>query len=183
VQGGILVEEGPDRHAEAVERTKHLIADPTVPAIFEAAFAFDRVLIRADILERLRSGAWRLGEVKSTTRVKSEHLHDLAIQAYVIAGSGLVVEEMQLVHVDTSYVRAEDGIDWHAYFEREDVTAEVRDLLPSVPERVAEMHAILGMPSAPEVRPSGHCFSPFPCEFWDRCTGGKPTDWVFYLPG
>jgi hypothetical protein len=81
IPGGILVEEGPDRHAEAVERTRQLMADPSVPAIFEAAFAFDRVLIRADILERLASGGWRLAEVKSTTRVKPEHLDDLAIQA------------------------------------------------------------------------------------------------------
>ena len=68
--GGILVDEGPDQHAQAVTRTKELIANPDVPAIFEAAFAFDSVLIRADILERLVSGAWRLAEVKSTTRVK-----------------------------------------------------------------------------------------------------------------
>jgi predicted RecB family nuclease len=176
------VEEGPDRHAEAVERTRHLITDPAVPAISEAAFAFDRVLIRADILERLPSGRWRLAEVKSTTRVKPEHLHDLAIQAYVITGSGFPVEEMQLVHVDTSYVRGENEIDWHAYFEREDVTAEVRGLLPSVPERVAEMHVILSLPTAPEIRPSGHCFSPYPCEFWDRCTADKPADWIINLP-
>ena len=182
VPGGVLVEEGPYRHAEAVERTRILVADPNVPAIFEAAFAFDRVLIRADILERLPSGGWRLAEVKSGTRVKPEHLHDLAIQAYVIAGSGLTVEEMQLVHVDTSYVRGENGVNWHAYFAREDVTAEVRDLLPSVPERVADMHVILGLPTAPEVRPSGHCFSPYPCEFWDRCTAGKPSDWIINLP-
>src|SRR5258708_7560194 len=77
VPGGVLVEEGPHRHPEAVERTRHLIADPTVPAIFEAAFAFDCVLMRADILERLPSGAWCLAEVRSTTRVKPEHLHDL----------------------------------------------------------------------------------------------------------
>jgi predicted RecB family nuclease len=138
--------------------------------------------MRADILERLPSGGWRLAEVKSTTRVKPEHLHDLAIQAYVITGSGLVVEEMQLVHVDTSYVRGETAIDWPAYFARKNVTAEARDLLPSVPERVAEMHAILAMPVAPEIRPSGHCFSPYPCEFWDRCTADKPADWIINLP-
>ena len=73
-----------------------------------------------------------------------------------------------LLDVDTSYIRDDGGIDWHAYFQREDVTAEVRDLLPAVPARVAEMHAILGLPAAPAVRPSGHCFSPFSCEFWDR---------------
>ena len=182
VSTGILVEEGPERHAEAVERTRELIADPNVPAIFEAAFAFDRVLIRADILERLPSGGWRLAEVKSSTRVKREHLHDLAVQTYVIGGSGLSVAQMQLVHVDTSSVRGESGIDWPSYFKRQDVTDEVRDLLPSVQERVAEMHAILNAPGAPEIRPSSHCFSPFPCEFWERCTAGKPEDWVFHLP-
>jgi len=91
---------------EAVERTRQLIANPAIPAIFEAAFAFDNVLIRVDILERLPSG-WRLAEVKSTTRVKAEHFDDLAIQAYVIAGCGVAVEEMQLVHVDTSYIRGD----------------------------------------------------------------------------
>ena len=179
--GGILVDEGPDQHAQAVTRTRELIANPDVQAIFEAAFAFDNVLIRADILQRLPSGAWRLAEVKSTTRVKPEHLHDLAIQAYVITGCGITLEQMQLIHVDTSYVR-ENEIDWHAYFKPEDLTDEVRDLLPSVRERVAEMHAVLGMPTAPEVRPSGHCFSPFECEFWTRCTANKPLDWIFYLP-
>jgi hypothetical protein len=44
------------------------------------------------------------------------------------------------------------------------------------------MHAVLGMPTAPEIRPSGHCFSPFDCEFWKRCTANKPSDWIFYLP-
>lgn len=182
VPGGILVAERPEQHADAVERTRDLIANSAVPAIFEAAFAFDGVLIRADILERLPSGGWRLAEVKSSTRVKPEHLHDVAIQAYVIAGCGLNVQEIQLVHVNTSYIRGEKGIDWQTYFEREDVTVEVRELLPDVAARVAEMHAILGMSAAPEVQPSGHCFSPFPCEFWDRCTADKPSDWIIYLP-
>src|SRR5579862_6130889 len=182
VPGGVRVEEGAQEHGQAVERTRQLIANPAVPAIFEAAFAFDNVLIRVDILERLPSGGWRLAEVKSTTWVKPEHLDDLAIQAHVLAGSGLTVEEMQLVHVDRSYVRGDGEIDWHAYFQREDVTAGVRDLMPAVPARVAEMHAVLGMPTAPEIRPSGHCFSPFGCEFWDRCTADKPADWIIYLP-
>src|SRR5215204_507882 len=70
VPGGVLVEQGPEEHGEAVERTRALIADPTVPAIFEAAFAFSNVVIRADIFERLPDGKWRLAEVKSTKRVK-----------------------------------------------------------------------------------------------------------------
>jgi len=182
VPDGVLIEEGPHEHAQAVERTRELIANPDIPAIFEAAFDFDRVRIRVDILERLRNGCWRLVEVKSSTRVKPEHLHDLAIQAYVIARCGLVVDQAQLVHVNRSYVRGCSGIDWQAYFEREDVTGEVCDLSSSVPPHVAEMHATLAEPTPPEIRPDGHCFSPYPCEFWPRCTAEKPSDWIIYLP-
>jgi hypothetical protein len=182
VPGGVLVEQGPRDHDQAVERTGDLIRNPDVPAIFEAAFAFDRVLIRTDILERLPSGGWCLAEVKSTARAKPEHLHDLAIQAYVVLGCGLALEEMQLVHVDTSYVRGQNGIDWPAYFKRENVTGDVRALLPAVSERVAEMHSVLGLPDAPQIHPDGHCFSPFECEFWGRCTASKPLDWIFHLP-
>jgi hypothetical protein len=182
VPGGVLVEEGPEQHAEAVERTRELIEDRTVPAIFEAAFAFNNVLVRADILERLPGGKWRLAEVKSTKRVKPEHMHDLAVQTYVIAGSGLTLEEMHLVHVDANYARGKDGIDWQAYFKREDLTAEVRELLPLVPERVAEMHAVMAMPEAPNIKPSRHCFAPHDCEFWARCTANKPADWIIHVP-
>jgi hypothetical protein len=63
--GGVLVDTKYNDYAEAIERTKALIADPTVPAIFEAALAHHGVLIRIDALERLRDGCWRLNEVKS----------------------------------------------------------------------------------------------------------------------
>jgi hypothetical protein len=113
---------GPDQHDQAVERTRAPIAKPDVLVIFEAAFTFDRTRIRTDILERLPDGGWRLAEVKSSSRVKPEHLQDLAIQAYVVSGCGIALEEIQLVHVDTSYVRGRGEIDWRCYFKREVVT-------------------------------------------------------------
>jgi predicted RecB family nuclease len=182
VPSGVLVDEGPDQHERAVERTRELMQQSATPAIFEAAFTFDRIRVRADILERLPGGTWRLAEVKSSTRTKPEHLHDLSVQAHVISGCGIPIEEMLLIHVDTTYVRRADGIDWFGYFKRYDVTTEVRELLPLVPGRVAEMHAILGLPDAPEVRPSRHCSIPFDCEFWNKCTAEKPRDWIFNLP-
>jgi len=59
--GGVLVETNRyDDYTEAINRTKALIADPTVPAIFEAAFAYHGVLVRVDSLERLPDGRWRV---------------------------------------------------------------------------------------------------------------------------
>ena len=84
---GVLVDTKWNNYAEAIERTKALIADPTVPAIFEPALAYHGLFIRVDALERLGDGRWRLNEVKSSTRIKDEHLEDLALQTYVIAGT------------------------------------------------------------------------------------------------
>ena len=53
MRGGILVEEGPQQHAWAVQRTQELTANPVIRAIFEA-FAFDRILIRAAPMAGIR---------------------------------------------------------------------------------------------------------------------------------
>src|SRR5205085_11034761 len=80
--GGVLVDTKYNEYAEAIKRTKALIADPSVPAIFEATLTHHGVLVRVDALERLTDGRWRLNEVKSSTRIKNEHLEDIALQAY-----------------------------------------------------------------------------------------------------
>src|SRR4051794_39755796 len=58
--GGVLVEEKPWEHAAAVVRTAALMADRSVPAIFEAAFEHNGVRVRVDVLERLPRGYWGL---------------------------------------------------------------------------------------------------------------------------
>ena len=69
--GGVLVTEEPWQHGEAIERTRALLADPSVPAIFEAAFEHDGVRIRADVLERLAGGGFGLREVKASSRAEA----------------------------------------------------------------------------------------------------------------
>src|SRR3984893_17537188 len=179
--GGVLIDTKYDDYAEAIRRTEALIADPTVPAIFEAALVHDGLLIRVDALERLPGGLWRLNEVKSSTRIKNEHLEELALQAYVIAGNGLELADAYLVFINNEYIRGEE-IEWNSLFCREDVSENRIPLLSKVPERIANMHAVLSLREAPEIRPSRHCFRPNDCEFWKRCTSEKPKDWVFYIP-
>ncbi|RLB28574.1 MAG: DUF2779 domain-containing protein, partial [Deltaproteobacteria bacterium] len=77
--GGRLIEEDYLHHNEAVEATREAIGDPSLPALFEAAFIYDDVRVRADILERRDDGRWNLIEVKSSTSVKEAHLMDVAI--------------------------------------------------------------------------------------------------------
>ena len=103
------VAEAPWQHTEAVETTRALMLDPAVPAIFEAAFEHAEVRIRVDVLERLDGGAWGLREVKGSTRVKDYHLDDLAIQAFVLAGAGVPVASIELLHVNKRYVRGSEA--------------------------------------------------------------------------
>src|SRR5690348_2830794 len=180
--GGVLVDDpGHHRYDAAVRCTKKLIADSTVPAILEATLVYDGVLVRVDALERLPDGRWRVNEVKSSTRIKDEHLEDLALQVYVLAGNDLELADAYLIFTNDKYERGEE-VDWNALFLRQDVTEDVISLLPSMPERIAEMHKVLCSTEAPEIRPSRHCFQPYECEFWHRCTAEKPKDWVFHLP-
>lgn len=178
---GVLVENAYYEVTQAIAKTSALVANPAVPAIFEAALMHNRVLIRIDILERLPANRWRLNEVKSSTKVKVEHLEELALQAHVIAGNGLDLAEIYLVYINKEYIR-KGAIDLKQLFVGEDVTENVIPLLSGVPRQIAEMHAVLRLPEAPAIRPSRHCFDPYDCEFWKRCVSDKPADWVFYIP-
>ena len=179
---GVLVSQAAWEHGEAIERTRALLADPAVPAIFEAAFEHAGVRIRADVLERLPGGRFGLREVKASTRVKAEHVDDCAVQQHVLEGCGLRIASVELVHVNPEYVREAGEIDWPAFFVRADLTREAAAALPGVRERLPRLHAVVRAPSAPEIEPSGHCFVPYDCEFRDHCTREKPDDWIFHLP-
>jgi hypothetical protein len=180
-RGGILIDSAHDKYAEAIAKTNALIADPAVPAIFEAALAHDRVLIRVDILERLPNGLWRLNEVKSSTKIKDQYLEELALQTYVIVANKLKLADAHLVYINKHYVCA-GPLDVDGLFIREDVTENIIPLLTSVPRQIADMHALLRHSEAPAIRPSRHCFDPYDCEFWEKCISDKPTDWIFNIP-
>jgi hypothetical protein len=180
--GGVLVAEDARRHARAVERTRALLADPEVPAIFEAAFEHAGVRVRVDALERLPRGRFGLREVKSGTSLQHVHLADCAVQQLVLEGAGLRLGSVELVHVDREYVRGEGPIDWTRFFVRREIGELLKPLLRTLPQRLAEMKRVVAGDAVPAVEPSHHCHEPHACEFWDHCTAGKPGDWTFHLP-
>jgi len=179
--GGVLVAEEPWQHTQAVARTTALMADTTVPAIFEAAFVHDDIRIRVDVLERCSDG-WGLREVKSSTGVRDHHLDDVALQAHVLAQAGVAVSSAEVLHVNNAYVRGTGEVDWPAYFARVDVGAAVEHRRGGVPAGLLEMRECLRMEAQPFIEPGGQCHAPYGCEFWDRCTADKPADWINHLP-
>lgn len=180
--GGVLVDEIPWEHAAAVARTAALMADCSVPAIFEAAFEHSGVRVRVDVLERLPNGYWGMREVKSSGGVKEHHYDDVAVQIHVLRGAGVRLSSIEILHVNKDYVRDQAGISWAEFFHRADVQAEVKSRLDDIETRLTEQFACLSLAEAPEIEPEAHCHSPFSCEHWERCTELKPDDWVFHMP-
>jgi CRISPR/Cas system-associated exonuclease Cas4 (RecB family) len=181
--GGVLVEEDYRHATAAMARTAELLADSQVPAIFEGAFQFDGTLVRVDVLERVDATTWRLIEVKAASRVKSVHVNDLSVQAYVLQGNGLELGGMYLMHVNRHYGFVGGAIDYQQLFALQDMTEAVEERLPQVASQLHQMKGVLSTPSPPVVEPDTHCHSPYSCSFWDYCTREKSDRWIFHLPG
>lgn len=181
--GGALVEVEYFKVEEGITRTAELLADRSGAVLYEGFIAFDDVVVRPDILVRVSGNRWRLIEVKSTSRVKPEHLDDLAIQAYVLTGAGLGLDATCLMHINTGYRYPGGALDLDQLFQEQDLTHAVADRQAQIPDRLAEMRRILAASAPPAIEPDDHCFAPYECPFWAHCIQDKPARWIYYLPG
>ncbi len=128
-----------------------------------------------DILERDGDG-FRLIEVKSSTRLKDEHVPDVAVQLHVLRASGLDVARAELMHLnrECAYPDLED------LFVREDVTDAAEALQPELPELVAgQLRMLAG--GLPDVPIGEHCGKPYECPFLNRCWADVPEHHVSTL--
>lgn len=184
IKGGILIEADHAHPQDALDATAAAIA-AGAEVIYEAAFLYDGVLIRADIMVRnpkVDGKAWDLYEVKSTTKVEDEHLLDVAIQRYVLNGAGIGIARAFLAHIDSSYVRR-GALDLDELFEAEDITAESEDALGLVPSELARLKAAAALKEAPKVAIGPHCTKPHGCSFQGHCWKEVPDYSVFNLAG
>lgn len=181
--GGILIEEAYFQHDKAVESTRKAIEDSDIPAIFEAAFVHEGVRVRVDILERLGAGRWNLIEVKSSTSVKQAYLPDLAVQRYVVQGSGETVQQCGILHLNNQYVFQGGDLELGGLFSFSDLTEQMEALEDEIPLRLDQLREMLSHTSPPDVQPSRLCRTPYVCEFLEHCTREKPEFWIMELSG
>lgn len=166
--GGVLVTEPSARHARAAARTSLLLEDASVGAVFEGAFAHDGLRIRADVIARSGS-SFELVEVKSASRPREEHVLDLAIQAYVIDGSGVELASASLLHVNPGYVWQGGPLDPNRLFVRVDLTEEIFRRLSEVREHAAELRTMLAASAPPAVAMGPQCRKHDVCPFFSVC--------------
>ena len=176
--GGVLIDEPPWEHPQAITRTQSLIENDQPTAIFEAAFEHNGVRVRVDILER-DGDRWHIHEVKSSSSVKASHISDLAVQVYVLLGSGINVASAGIMHVNKHYVREKVGLNWEQYFTREDLFDALNEGLGDIPDTVAKHFDVLNRDTAPDIAMTNSCKG---CDYWEFCSDGKPEHWVATLP-
>lgn len=161
--------------SEQIEMTKKLVASGT-STIFEAAFSYDNVFIKADILHRTSNG-WHLGEVKASTDAKEHYINDIAVQYHVITGCGVPVEAASLVLIDTSYVRIGD-IEPEKLFTWVDVTEEVLQRQEQIKAEIDRQRSMLKS-DMPQIDIGPYCSNPYDCDYMGHCWAHVPEDSVF----
>jgi len=180
---GRLIEEPYFQHDAAVTETLKALTDEAVSAIYEAAFTCDSVRLRVDVLSRNADSTFDLVEVKSTTSAKEEHIPDVAIQLYVVDGSGIAVRRTCLLHIDNTYVYEGGRHDLTKLFQLEDVTDRARNFVQfEVPLSLAGMRGVLRREDPPELEFGRQCSEPYRCGFYRHCREGAPEHHIEQLP-
>ncbi len=181
---GVLVDESHLEHDQAVERTRALLAEPAPAPLFEAAFAFEGIRVRVDILAPNAGGGFDLIEVKSTGSVKAQHRTDAAIQTYVVEGAGVAVDNVFLMHLNKEHVYQGGEYDLLQLFTLADVTESVRALLAEqIAGDLPSMWETLEREAPPDIPTGPQCRSPYRCPFFGHCHAGEPEHPVRELPG
>ena len=177
--GGITIPYDPDNYDRQVALTKEAIAKGTT-TLYEAAFQFDGVFVKVDILRKGKDG-WDIYEVKSSTSIKDIYIPDAAVQYYVVKGSGLPVSRAFLVHINNQYVR-EGEIEVDKLFTINDVTLEVQQMQDTVAGELDTQKTML-RGDIPQIDIGPYCHEPYDCDFIGHCWSHIPEDSVFTIRG
>jgi predicted RecB family nuclease len=172
--GGTLVGFKPWEREPAIAETRRLMADPSVPAIYEAAFEHRGLYARVDVLARNGDG-WDLIEVKASTRPEKEvFLQDVAVQYWTLVGAGLDIVRAGVLVLDREYVYEGGDYDLQRLFRFGDATEYCIESQPAIEADVDRFQAMLAADAPPDITVGDHCFSPYECPYYAHCSAGLP---------
>lgn len=173
--GGVEVGYKPWQRQPAVAQTQKLMADPEVPAIYEAAFLANDLYVRVDILARTADG-WDLIEVKSSTRPEKEvFLQDLSVQYWVLQQLGIPVRQAGILVIDNTYVYPGGEYDLAQLFRFHEATEHCQEQCDWVAREVERLHGVLALNEPPDISVGDHCFRPYDCPYYEHCSAGLPV--------
>jgi hypothetical protein len=101
--------------------------------VFQPRFEWNGFTCISDMVSVVDGRTVDLYEIKSSTRVKPDHLYDLAFQKTVLEGNGFTVRNVSVIHVNNQYVRMGD-VNPKELTKFADVTDEVNEIAVKTPE-------------------------------------------------
>lgn len=159
--------ETPFAYQQSVADTARYIAEGK-DIIYEAAFQYEGLLCAVDILVK-QGNQWYAYEVKSTSKVKDQHIPDAAFQYYVITQAGLELADFSIVHLNTTYIRYGD-LNVQELFTTESVLDCVLPMQEFIHEKgIALKTVVANKKQMPEVEVGDHCYRPYNCDFLGFC--------------
>jgi hypothetical protein len=166
---GVLITDDHTQHDKAVEDTAAALANGE-GAIYEAAFTYNGVKVRVDVLERLGDGTFALHEVKSTSKYdEKKHLLDAAVQLWVVRGAGLRVSYVGLVYINSAYEWPGGDYDLERLFAEEDVTEAAEAVQEAVGIDVGRLLRVLDSDEPPVVPDDVKHKVPYECPYLEIC--------------
>ena len=115
-------------------RTKQAL-ESGAKVIFQGRFEWQQFTFLPDIIEVVGDKVLDLYEIKSSTRVKPDHLYDLAFQKTVIEGNGFTVRNISVIHVNNQYVR-QGKVNPKELTTFTDVTEKVNEIAVKTPQNM-----------------------------------------------
>ena len=121
--------------SSAIAQTQSALNSLKVQVIYEAAFLHNDTFVRVDVLIRRPEG-WEMIEVKSSTKLKDEHIKDASIQTYIAQACGIKVVKIQIAHINNAFVYSGNH-DYSGFLIEVDITNPANDLQSLVPDWIA----------------------------------------------
>lgn len=134
------------------ERTKKAL-DDGANTIFQGRFEAGNITCICDVVDQVDSTTLDLYEIKSSTKVKPEHIPDLAFQTIVLENAGFSVRKVFVIHVNNEYVRDGD-IDYGKLSSISDVTDNVRDIIEKTKYNILLAIDVTNLPTIPNISPA-----------------------------
>ncbi|MCB9251722.1 MAG: DUF2779 domain-containing protein [Flavobacteriales bacterium] len=159
---------------ESAKRTQDFI-NQGIETIYEATFIYDNTLVAVDILVK-ENGEWNMYEVKSTNSVKSQHIIDVAVQYYVVKGSGFPLKNAHVMHLNRDYVR-KGALDIRKLFTIDNgmIQDEIEPIQAQIAKDIKRLSALEKDTAEPIIEMGNQCTSPYTCDFYQYCNSLLPV--------
>jgi len=140
-----------DEYQSLTGRTARALKDGE-KTIYQGRFEHGDLTFICDVLQVVGENTVDLTEIKATTKVKPEHILDLAFQMTVLEGCGYTVRNISVAHVDNNYTRSGD-IDPQGITATTDVTDRVKAKRDETLENIEKALVVANSPHCPDPSP------------------------------